>query len=63
MPSAKGGLAKSHPHQNARAKPKAFVHRLTVGDNLDSAGAFSGLGMGLNGVLTAILLPLICRLL
>ncbi|WP_456705392.1 MULTISPECIES: LrgB family protein [unclassified Bradyrhizobium] len=27
------------------------------------AGAFSGLGMGLNGVLTAILLPLICRLL
>ncbi len=27
------------------------------------AGAFSGLGMALNGVLTAILLPLICRLL
>jgi len=27
------------------------------------AGAFSGLGMGLNGVLTAILLPLIFRLL
>jgi predicted murein hydrolase (TIGR00659 family) len=27
------------------------------------AGAFAGLGMGLNGVLTAILLPLICRLL
>jgi predicted murein hydrolase (TIGR00659 family) len=27
------------------------------------AGAFSGLGMGLNGVLTAILLPLVCRLL
>jgi LrgB-like family len=27
------------------------------------AGAFSGLGMGLNGVLTAILLPLACRLL
>ena len=26
------------------------------------AGAFSGLGMGLNGVLTAILLPLIFRL-
>ena len=26
------------------------------------AGAFSGLGMGLNGVLTAILLPLICKL-
>jgi predicted murein hydrolase (TIGR00659 family) len=26
------------------------------------AGAFSGLGMSLNGVLTAILLPLICRL-
>ena len=26
------------------------------------AGAFSGLGMGLNGVLTAILLPVICRL-
>jgi putative effector of murein hydrolase len=27
------------------------------------AGAFSGLGMGFNGVLTAILLPLISRLL
>jgi len=27
------------------------------------AGAFSGLGMGLNGVLTAILLPVICKLL
>jgi putative effector of murein hydrolase len=27
------------------------------------AGAFSGLGMGLNGVLTAILLPLIWKLL
>ena len=27
------------------------------------AGAFSGLGMGLNGVLTAILLPAICKLL
>lgn len=26
------------------------------------AGAFAGLGMGLNGVLTAILLPLVCRL-
>jgi putative effector of murein hydrolase len=27
------------------------------------AGAFSGLGMSLNGVLTAILLPLVYRLL
>jgi len=26
----------------------------------DVAGAFSGLGMGLNGVLTAIVLPVIC---
>ena len=29
----------------------------------ETAGAFSGLAMGLNGVLTAILLPLVCALL
>jgi putative effector of murein hydrolase len=29
----------------------------------ETAGAFSGLAMGLNGVLTAILLPLVCTFL
>jgi putative effector of murein hydrolase len=29
----------------------------------ETAGAFSSLGMGLNGVLTALLLPIVCKLL
>ena len=32
-------------------------------ENSEEAGAFSGLGMGLNGILTAILIPILAKLL